>query len=218
MRNSLYIPIVSLFVTLLCMSTECRKEEIKYKYNFSEKLDLFPAQKTYKVGDTIWIQYTNPDKKLFDSPTRQYINLDSIYVPLQISFNCRYNTPVNPAGGFCDYVSVNGVNVGRYLGDYGTGFLSQFGCHNNNYDFKVGIVPRQKGIYSLDLFGVLRTIGPCPGRILNIPLATIEYRFNLADCNKDIYQSIPPYSRGESQKGYTESKIDDKQVYLVNVE
>jgi hypothetical protein len=219
MRNNLCVPIAALFMALLCMATQCRKESIEYKYNFVEKVDLFPSQKSYKVGDTIWIKYTNPGKQLFDKKTNQYVAADTMSIVFQISFNCRYNTPVNPADGFCDYISVNAVNPSIYFGDYGTGFLSGFGCNNNNnYDFTVGIVPRQKGIYSLDLFGVPRMVNSCPNRISGFPLSTIEYRFNLADCNKDIYLEIPPYSRVESPKGYTESKIDSKQAYIVKVE
>ena len=219
MRNSLYIPLATLFIALLCMGTQCDKDYIEYKYNFIEKINLFPAQQSYKVGDTIWVSYTNPTKRLFDNRTSQLIAADTVSIDFQISFNSRYNAPLNLAGGFCDYITANGVNAGRYLGAYGTGMLLTFGCNStNNYDFTVGVVPKQKGIYSLDLLGVPRNVGACPNRNSGFPPSTIEYRFNVADGNKDIYLTIPPYSRNESTKGYTESKIDNKQVYIVRVE
>jgi hypothetical protein len=219
MRKSLYIPIASLFIALLCMATQCNKEYIEYKYNFIEKVDLFPAQKSYQVGDTIWLQYVNPSKRLFDNRTSQNIAVDTVSVQFQVSFNRRYNTPVNPSDGFCDYVTTNGINAGRYLADNGTGFFFTFGCSSNNsYDFKIGVVPNQKGIYSLDLSGNPGYLNPCSNRISGFPPSTIEYRFNVVDGNKDIYLAIPPNSRGESPKGSTESKIDGKQVFVVKVE
>ncbi|MEJ7821733.1 MAG: hypothetical protein WKF85_05385 [Chitinophagaceae bacterium] len=201
------------------MGFQCGKVPIEYKYNFVEKINLFPTSKSYKVGDTIWLQYLNPNKLLFDNRTSNHIAADTVSLDFQISFNSRYNAPVNPSGGFCDYVSSNGVNVGRYLGDLGTGFLFTFGCNsNNNYNFIVGVVPKHRGIYSLDLLGTPRNVSACSNRSSGFPLSTIEYRFNVADGNKDVYLTIPPHSRGESPKGYTESKIDIKQVYVVKVE
>src|SRR5260221_13381816 len=219
MKHSFLIPIVFVFISLLCMSVRCQKEiERIYKYAFVEKLDLFPAQKIYHIGDTSWLQYSNAAKKLFDSKTSQEILLDTISVPFQISLNSRYNAPTNPQGGFCDFLSSNGINAGLYLDVYGTGMSQGFGCNSSNsIDFKVGVVLIKTGIYSLDL-GFPRDIGACQNRISSIPISTIEYRFNVPDCNKDIYLSIPVNSRGESNKGYTESEIDNKQIFVLKVE
>jgi hypothetical protein len=201
------------------MGFQCNKEQIEYEYNFIEKINLFPVQKSYKTGDTIWLQYRNPGKLLFDSKTSKSIPADTVSVDFQVSFNRRYEAPLNPSGGFCDFVSANGINIGRYLGEYGTGFLFTFGCNSNNsYDFTIGVVPKQKGIFSLDLLGSPRNVWGCSNRMMGFPFSTIEYRFNVADGNKDVYLSIPPNSRGETTKGYTESKIDSKQVYVVKVE
>jgi len=201
------------------MSTQCRKETIDYTYSFIEKVNLSPALKSYKVGDTIWLQYANPDKKLLDNQTKQKILADTISISFQVSFNRRYNAPVNPTGGFCDFVTISGVKVGRYLSANGTGFSMNFGCGgSNNYDFTVGLVLKEKGIYSLDLGTNPQSISSCSNRISGFPFSTIEYRFDIADGNKDIYLSIPPYSRVESPKGDTERRIDDKQVFIVNVE
>ena len=139
-----------------------------------------------------------------------------MFVEFQISLNSRYNAPVNPTGGFCDYVTSNGINTGDYLGTYGSRFLSTFGCNSStNYDFLVGVVTKQKGIYSLDLLGGTRAIARCPNKISGFPPSSIEFRFNVVDGNKDVYLSIPYDSRRESTTGYTESKIDSKEVYVV---
>src|SRR5689334_5265649 len=137
MRNSLYLPIASMFIVLVCMGTQCEKDAIEHTYNFVEKVDLYPAQKSYKVGDTIWLEYRNAAKMLFDTKTKQNILADSVSIGFQISFNSRmYKSPVNPLDGFCDIISANGVNVNRHLGVYGTGSFVYSDCKAvNNLDF-----------------------------------------------------------------------------------
>jgi hypothetical protein len=142
-----------------------------------------------------------------------------VAITLQVAFNSRYNAPVNPADGYCDYVSSYGTNVGRYLDTYSSGLLLAFGCSSNNsYDFKIGVVLKEKGIYSLDLSEIPRSVAGCINRISAFSLSTIIYRFNVVDGNKDIFLSIPPASRDESVKGFTENKIDDKETYIVQVQ
>lgn len=219
MKRSLIIPIASLFIALLSTGMRCNKEEVSYQYNFVEKVRIFPTQKTYKQGDTIWLQYTNPNKQLQDERTNQSIAVNGVWLGFQVAFNSRYNTPINPAGGFCDFVTVYGVNAGRYLGEFGTTLSTTFGCNtSNSLDFMVGVVPKQKGIYSLDFLGAPGTVSDCPNQTTSFPLSTIAYRFDVADGNKDVYQTIPIHARSEPSPGYTESKIDAKQVYVVKVE
>lgn len=200
------------------MGTECRKNDIVFKYNFIEKVDLFPAQKSYKVGDTIWIQYVNLTRKLFDQKSNQYISVDTLGIGIQIGFNGLYDAPHMPSGGFCDFISGNTINQNPYVGDYGTSARFGFGCNaNNSVDFKIGIIPKQKGIYSLDLGGSQNIVDGCPNKIANFPFSTIEYRYKNQDCNKDVFLEIPPNSRGESPNGYRENLLDQKETYIVKV-
>ena len=157
----------------LCVGTQCHKEDIVYKYSFLEKIDLFPTQKSYSVGDTIWLQYANPSKKLYDNGTGQYILADTVSITFQVTLNSRYNAPFNPADGYCDFITPNGINLDRYLDTYGTGLLSTFGCSSNNSnDFKIGVILKQKGIYSLDLAEIPRSVAGCVNRISAFPLST----------------------------------------------
>jgi hypothetical protein len=204
------------------MATTCRDDVEDYTYTFQEKIDLYPAQKSYKVGDTIWIQYSNPTKRLFDQKTSQTVSADTVSITFAVGYNAKYGYPtINPSDGFCDFISMNGVNEGRYLGDYGTSMLQTFGCENNNgYDFNIAVVPKQKGIYSLNLNGVPRTVAACSNRISGFPFSTIDYSYDLADCNKDVFLSIPPNSRSEARgaKGTQEAEIDQKKVYYLKVD
>lgn len=221
MRNSFFIQISCLLLAQMFMGTTCHKDVEDYKYKFVEKINLFPANKSYKIGDTIWIQYSNPDKKLFEQSSSKYITADTVSVTFQTSFNALYDYPINPSGGFCDYVTANGINVSVFVGEYSTRLVQTIGCNStNSYDFKIGVVLKQAGIYSLNLNGVPLSVSACSNRISNFPFSSIDYQYNLTDCNKDVYLSIPPDARSEptKSKGIEENLIDKKKVFVFKVE
>lgn len=221
MKNSFLIQISCLLLAGMFMGTTCHKDVEDYKYKFLEGIDLFPANKGYKTGDTIWIQYSNPNKKLFEQSSGKYISADTVSVTFQTSFNALYNYPINPSGGFCDYVTANGINVIGFVGEYGSGLQQTFGCNStNSYDFKIGVVLKQTGIYSIDLNGVPLSVSPCSYRISSFPFSSIDYQYSLRDCNKDVYLSIPPEARNEptKSKGIKENLIDTKKAFVFKVE
>jgi hypothetical protein len=202
MKNNVFKRLLFVFAVFVCMSTQCNKESLMPpKYNFIEQLDLFPAQKDYKVGDTIWLQYNNVSKSMYDFSSRQQIPVASISVNFSTALNSKYQAPVNPPDGFCDFISSNGVNINRHLDAHGSSTNQMFGCSANDIDFKIGIVLKKTGIYSIDLPDNIWGIYGCPNRASKFPYSTIAFKFNVSDCNKDIYLSIPAASRGESPKG-----------------
>jgi hypothetical protein len=140
-------------------------------------------------------------------------------IGIQIGFNSRYDSPVNPSGGFCEFISGNIINQSLSSGYYGTSAQFRFGCNTtNNLDFKIGIIPKEKGIYSIDIRGSQNIVSGCPNKIVNFPFSTIDYRYKNQDCNKDIYLTIPPNSRRESLNGYLGNQIDQKEIYIVKVD
>jgi hypothetical protein len=221
MRKHLYKLLVLLIILPLFMDFRCSKEpyEIDYQYNFVEKVDLFPAQKTYHIGDTVWVQYVNTDNKFLDSRTSQRILADSLSIHFEVSLDAMYNTTVNPPAGFCDFVSSAGVNIGRSLGHFGTGSFLEFGCNtSNSYSFKIGIVFKEKGIFILNLSREL-DVYRCNGSVKNFPDSNLEYTFNLGDGNKDVYFSIPFASRGgKKASNAVESMIDGRKAFALRVE
>jgi hypothetical protein len=203
----------SLLLAVMCMGTTCR-DEPGPTYRFLEGVDLFPAQKSYTVGDTLWIQYANPEKRLYDQKTSQTIPVDTVSLTFAIGFVPWYDYPVmDPTVGYIDFVGPDGVKSG--------GLMETFGCvAANGYDFKLAVVPKQKGIYSLNLNGAPRDVTACSSRFSGFPYSSIEYYFDLADCNKDVFLSIPPYQRSEARraKGTLEAEIDQKMVFYFKVE
>jgi hypothetical protein len=220
MRKRKYKLLIFVIIIPLFMDFRCGKDpEVTFQNDFVEKIDLFPAQKTYHIGDTVWVQYVNADNKFLDIRTSQRILADSLSVIFQVSLNAQYNTAVNPVAGFCDFVTPAGVNAGRSLGHFGTGTYQTFGCGTgNNYNFKIGIVFKEKGIFTVELTQERQVIR-CSNRVNSFPNSTLEYEFNFADGNKDIYLSIPLATRGgNSASGYTERRIDEKKVFVLRVD
>jgi len=208
--------IIPLFMNLLCTKPPFR---IRYKYNFAEKIDLFPAQKVYHIGDTVWVQYVNTDNKFLDTKTNERIQGDSLSIGFRLTLNALYNTAVNPPGSFCDFVPPAGVIAGRWPGQFYTTTSIDVGCEtSNSYNFKLGIVLKQKGIFSVEMFRDL-FVHECGYRSKEFPESNIEFAFNLTDGNKDIFLGIPLASRGgDSGSKEIEKEIDDRMAFVLSVD
>lgn len=220
MRDKLKISIALLYLVLLTTAFQCGEDvEVKPAYTFKQLVDLHPEQKGYRISDTLWLEYQNPSKTMVDQLSGKPIVVDTVSIGFPVSYNSRHNTPVNPAGGFCDFVTAKGERIAGYTSHFNTMTTLELGCDaSRSYSFKVGIVPKVKGIYSLNLpFAPLR-ISACLKQPKGFPLSTIDYRFTVADGNKDVYLAIPAAQRGESVKGYTEGLIDNKLVFIIKVE
>ncbi len=129
MRTKLAIPIASLYVLLLTTAFQCEKNvEADPAYKFKEPIHLYPEQKSYHIGDTLWLEYRNPSRTMVDQRTNQPIAVDTVSIQFQLSYNSRYDAPVSPAGGFCDFVTATGGRITGYTGHFGTGAFLEVGC------------------------------------------------------------------------------------------
>lgn len=210
MIKAVYILIFSLFFSIICMGVRCKKS-VDYAYDFIDKLDVIPTKKIYKVGDTIWIQSTNPANKLFDQHTNQNIIVDTAGFQLYINYHPWDNTPVNPPDGFCDYIQGNTVTI-----DSGAGFHQIVGCNGNAINIRIGIVPKHTGTYTLDFPFEYKEVLSCSNRVQQFPPSVVLLRFN-KDCNKDIFLSIP-YDKRRVYGGAFEEYIDDRISFAFKVE
>ncbi len=64
------------FICIICMAVECPKP-IHYQYQFTDKINIAPEQQIFHVGDTIWLEYSNPNHLLHDINSNKDINIDS---------------------------------------------------------------------------------------------------------------------------------------------
>ena len=215
-RSTFHLVTFTFFgLALLTMGFQCHKDYPAPSpiYEYSEKLTLAPYKKAYAINDTIWIQFQTSDKSLFDKLSSNRVATDTTFLSVNFYFHKRY-----PLGNTVEYFSDakldSGLNVSfKTLYTYYNVLDFQTDCSNGRYYFKVGFIPKKTGVYSIEPHGA---ISPCPNK-LRFPYSTFKFTFNLADCNKDVWLSIPPQSRG-GELGYTDVSIDKKEMFVFKVE
>jgi hypothetical protein len=222
MRWNLLNVIFFCFAISILMGIRCNKydfPERNLKYDFGQSISLSPYSKQYHIGDTIWVSLNTPFKILYDQRSSQQIGADSFL--LQFGINMVKRFPISPytdPSAYCDFVILSSLNP--VFSNYSTGFLAyfNFGCDNNpGFTFKLGIVVKGAGTFSLNLSD-RKEIGLCtPNSSTNVTYSQVGYTFNLNDCNKDIYLSIPSSARGNMSSIY-EEMIDKKQFFVFEVQ
>ena len=194
------------------MGMQCGKDysEPDLKYKFLEKLTLTPYKKIYAIGDTIWVQFQTNEKSLYDQISNSIIQTDTSYLRARFSYNKHYPFDNVPAF-FCDLVIDNSLNP-EFTSQYNTDNMLTFStdCNSIKYYFKIGFIPKKTGIFSISP-GI--QINYCANKV-NYIYATSKFIFDLDDCNKDIWLSIPSASRG----GEDGSVYDRKESFIFKVE
>lgn len=191
----------------LTMSFSCEEYvEPEYSHIIQETLTLTPYKKTYKVGDTIWIETNIPTGKyLYDTEVFQRVLIDSVSLPLNLNYHNLYKNPSFVIGGFIKPVHADQV-------ERQSPHLSfRYTCNQPDYNFKVGLVLLTPGIYSLRIHDQNFFSNCITGS--QASRSRIYYKFDVADSNKDIFLAIPPISRG----GLSTDKMDAKEEFIVQV-
>jgi hypothetical protein len=216
MKHPLPITLILVTIALTTMSLQCRKYDAEPPppvYEFQEKISLAPYKKTYAVNDTIWVQFQTTDKSLFDKLSGKKVVTDTTF--LQADFSCyKIYRPDYDTVTFCDVkiddpVAPTLVTLYPFHGLV----IYQTACNSSNYNFKMGFVPKKAGIYSIQPHIKLMY---CPNKMIWQPI-TSRFIFDLNDCNKDVWLTIPPASRG-GQLGSTDVAIDNKEIFVFRVE
>ncbi len=215
MKQRHFLIFLLIVVVNMVMSTECNKEVIAINpsYEFLEKLTLTPYKKIYSINDTIWVQFQTADKSLYDKISNSRISTDTTFLQVGFYYHKLYNIGTAPEF-FCD------VNVDNSFNPEFTTLYAWYnllnistGCNSIQYFFKVGFIPKKTGIYSIE---PNITLVNCANKIIQ-NYSTSRFIFDLADCNKDVWLSIPPASRG-GELGFTDVSIDKKEIFVFQVE
>ena len=195
--------IISLLVSWICMGVRCQKD-VAFTYNFNDKVDIYPAKKNYSIGDTIMLQYSNPLKQFFDTKKSQNIRADSSKINFSYIYFPIYNALPDSSGTY-----------NRYINADSSAFLDQTACSNDStgLHFKIYIIPERTGIYAISVIQQ-SYVQTCSYYMGTGYLASLNFTFNVADCNKDIYLSLPK----DSIKSYLQDDIDKKVLYVLKVQ
>jgi hypothetical protein len=199
----------------IIMGTQCGKDHVTPDptYKFLEKLTLSPYKKIYSINDTIWVQFQTADKSLYDQLSNTRISTDTTFLRGGFYYYRRY--PVkNVQEFFCDVDIDNSLNP-EFTTLYTWYNVLNFAtdCNSSRFFFKIGFIPKMIGVYSIE---PNLTAVDCANKV-NRNYTTTNFIFDLADCNKDVWLSIPPGSRG-GEDGFTDVRIDKKEIFVFRVE
>ena len=216
-----WITVVSLLIWILSMNFHCSRENIDakpFEHTFEVPVNIFPLKKTYSLTDTLWIETDLPSKILFDTRTGTNVLADTGKLTFGASFNEFGTYVTNPPNGFCDIITIRGVNTNRQLSQWGTsGSIENYGCAEPNYTCRVGYKPLIKGTYWLALKKDL-LLERCANKITPYN-ATISYKYKNGDLGFDIFNSLSKNDKDgtEGIRFYT-NKINNREIFVFKVE
>lgn len=217
MKNRYFIKIVLICTAILTMSLQkCNRDDPTPTptYDFAEKITLTPYKKTYAINDTIWLQFKTTDKKLFDKISNTRVSTDTTHLYMRFNYRKRYPTNYVTNNILCSAVISGNLNNSSFTTPEIYNLVQvETDCSSNFYFVRVGIIPKSTGIFSINTGA---SVGNCPNKVLQTYTKN-SFTFDLADCNKDVYLSIPASARGGEQ-GFTDVDIDNKKLFVFKVE
>ncbi len=137
------------------MSSSCKKDSSKpclniTPFSFNVASNIAPESETYKMGDTLFLNSKIPFA-ISNNMTNEQVNYEN-------------NTGISGSLTFAYFdtsahllkASFDKFQIVPYIGNYtpinntpNNGINCSFVEENRNFQFKIGIIPKQKGIYSL---------------------------------------------------------------------
>jgi hypothetical protein len=217
-KNRYFIMLISVCTAILTMSLQkCYRDDIpepKPVYDFAEKIILSPYKKTYAITDTIWLQFKTTDKKLFDKISNSRVSTDTTHLYMHFNYSKLYPFYNVANSELCSVVFTGNLNYSSFTRpEFYNVIEVDTDCNSNFYFIKIGIVPKNTGIFLISIGASVRN---CPNKKVHSYIKT-SFTFDLADCNKDVFLSIPASSRGAGQD-LTELQLDNKELFAFKVE
>jgi hypothetical protein len=192
-----YITLLAvILLSLPALKFRCSKDIIpESDHSFEAAVDIYPVKKTYSLTDTIWIETDLPSKFLYDTKISQAIVADTGNMSFGAGYNEFGTYITNPANGFCDVITANGVNTNRALSQWATTVtVNNFSCGRPDYKYRIGFKPNQRGTFHLtlphDIF-----FESCPNKVVPYN-ATISFKYKNADLGQDIYDALSANDKG----------------------
>ena len=139
----LIVVCIALIVTIF---NSCGKNCANTTYSFELPVKAFPDRDTVKVGDTLWleinesVEFTNTDGKRIN-----YSGAENLGSAIGFSLWDNVLKKWNNAADSFSYSLISGVTVNntKLIREY------TFSEQNGRYIFKLGVIPKAKGLNSL---------------------------------------------------------------------
>lgn len=142
-----YLLAFALSLTLLISCTD--KFAGAFEARFEIPLQVLPAKETFRMGqDTVWVVFALPDT-VYDRETKKYYRFNNFDFKTRIGFfKLKPNLYLAEQEGALPYFTVigtEGVLENKRL----TYCYLTLIYRNNHYYGRVGIIPKQAGVYTL---------------------------------------------------------------------
>lgn len=149
MGTNKYMFITLFFASLFLLKCECKKLQIdctQVKYNFQLPVKAYPDQDTINIGDTIWLEINESvTLKNTDGNLINYGGAANLGSAIGFSYrDTILKQWVDAVNKFSFYL-MKGTELKVTSLDVEYRFSEQ----NSMYIFKLGVIPKQKGLYSL---------------------------------------------------------------------
>ena len=149
MGTNKYVLAILSLTSLFLMKFTCKKLEIdctQVKYNFQLPVKAYPNKDSINIGDTLWLEINEPITfKNTDSSLINYGGAENLgsAVGFQL-YNPVTKDWIDAVNKFAFYL-IKGTELKVTSLDIEYRFSEQ----NNMYVFKLGVVPKQKGLFRL---------------------------------------------------------------------
>lgn len=214
--------ILSFLTITIIFGFQCNKgyiEPIAVKELFMEKVNLFPAKKTYNINDTIWLTFSTTNKTLFDSISNQRLSTSGLKFNFKAIVLPLHNTPTNFSNSYCRFIVTSNVMATYDTTKFNSLVNFDIGCDTLMfYEIKLGLVLKYSGTYLLNLSDIGTKFKSCGNQINPYPMSDLRFTYNLADCNKDVFLQIPLSERPEYPVGFRQAQIDARISFAFKVQ
>lgn len=153
MATKIYRVVILLFIAMTTTSSTCKKGVLGCAnaiHNFNLGIRAYPDNAEINIGDTIWLEINSP-QDFIDLASNVKINYaNAANLGSAIGFGEFIGKDsVMDAANYFDYKLIDGIKVNNPFVSKIREYL--FIENQNQYLFKLGIVPKQTGIFGIGL-------------------------------------------------------------------
>ena len=143
MRYLVFLPFIILcFNGCFLPGKDCFKD-----HRFTIDFNIFPAQDTFHVGDTIWISSTIPEE-LLDEENQEMLDVSDIKFPIIFAAGQVDTLDFAPAEYYFDYVVEQGDLHFEYVATWIDVYL-QYENIDKQQQIRFGIIPKRTAIIKI---------------------------------------------------------------------
>jgi hypothetical protein len=153
MATKIHRVAILLFIAITTTFSTCKKGGLGCAnaiYNFNLDIRAYPDYAEINVGDTIWLEITSPQDftDLVSNVKINYANAANLGSAIGFGEFIGRDSVLNAANYF-DYKLIDGIKVNNPFVSKIREYL--FIENQNQYLFKLGIIPKQTGIFGIGL-------------------------------------------------------------------